>query len=80
MKRLLAATIVLTSLTGAVFAQQQKKEDDPAFIEEKQKKKDAEEIDKRYKSTLDKTRQETTTTRADPWSNLRGANEPKAKR
>ena len=78
MKRIIAATVVLASLTGPGFAQQ--KDDDPIIMEQKQKKLDAEAVDKRYKSTLDKTRQNTTATRADPWSNMRGADDSKTKR
>ena len=80
MKRIIAATVVLASLTGPGFAQQQQKDDDPAVMEQKQKKLEAESVDKRYKSTLDKTRQDTTATRVDPWSNIRGADDSKAKR
>ncbi len=79
MKRIIAATVVLASLTGVAFAQPSK-DDDPIIMQEKQKIKDAEAIDKRYKSTLDKTRQETTATRVDPWSNMRGADDSKTKR
>jgi hypothetical protein len=79
MKRLIAATVALAFLTGPVFAQESK-DDDPIIMDQKQKKKDAEEIDKRYKSTLDKTRQETTAVKTDPWSNMRGADDSKAKR
>jgi len=79
MKRLIAATVALAALTGPVFAQASN-EDDPIIMDQKQKKKDAEAIDKQYKSTLDKTRQETTAPRADPWSNMRGADDSKAKR
>ena len=78
MKKLIAATVVLAFLTGPVFAQASKG-DDPIILDQKQKKKDAEEIDKRYKSTLDKTRQETTAVKSDPWSNMRGADDSKAK-
>jgi len=82
MKRIIAATVVLASLTGPGFAQQQQqqKDDDPAVMEQKQKKLEAEAVDKRYKSTLDKTRQDTTATRVDPWSNIRGADDSKTKR
>ncbi len=79
MKRIIAATVVLVSLTGGVFAQASN-DDDPIIMEQKQKKLDAEAIDKRYKSTLDKTRQGTTATRVDPWSNIRGADDSKTKR
>ena len=79
MKRIIAATVVLASLTGSGFAQQQK-DDDPIMLEQKQKKLEAEAVDKRYKSTLDKTRQGTTATRVDPWSNIRGVDDSKTKR
>ena len=81
MKRLSLGTILLAMLAGPAFAQQPSMASkDPMVLDQEQKVKDREEVDKRYKSTLEKTRQETTTTRADPWSNMRGANETKAKR
>ena len=82
MKRLIAATVgvaFLTALIGAASAQPSN-EDDPIIMEQKEKKKEAEELDKRYKSTLEKTRKDTPAERIDPWSNMRGANDPKAKR
>jgi hypothetical protein len=79
MKRMIAATVVLAALTGNAFAQASK-DDDPIIMDQKQKKLDAEEIDKKYKSTLDKTRKDTAATRADPWSNMRGADDSKTKR
>ena len=45
-----------------------------------EKKKAAEAIDRQYKSTLDRDRKDTPEARADPWQNLRGADNPKAKR
>ena len=80
MKRLLAATIVLASLTGDAFAQRAQKDDDPAVIEHRQKKLDAEAIDKQYRSALDRTRKEATEVRVDPWSNMRGPGDSKTKR
>jgi hypothetical protein len=79
MKRLIAATVALAALTGPVFAQAAN-EDDPIILEQKQKKKDAEAQDRQYKSTLERTRQEVTAPRADPWSNMRGTDNSKAKR
>ncbi|MBI3705431.1 MAG: hypothetical protein HY244_16660 [Rhizobiales bacterium] len=79
MRRIIAATFMLASLTGGVFAQAAK-EDDPAVGEQKQKLRNAEEIDKKYKSTLERTRKDTAVTRADPWSNMRGADDSKTKR
>ncbi len=82
MKRLIAATVLLavsTSLVGVAFAQASK-EDDPIIVEEKLKQKDADAIDKQYKSTLTRTRETTSAGRLDPWSNMRGTDDSKAKR
>ena len=81
MKRLGLGAILLAMLAGPAFAQQPSMDTkDPAIADQEQKKKDREEVDKRYKSTLEKTRQETTATRADPWSNMRGTVDSKTKR
>jgi hypothetical protein len=44
------------------------------------KKKDAEEIDKRYKSTLDQTSKDGPSGRIDPWANMRNSDDSKTKR
>ena len=62
----------LTVVSGAAFAQEQKQDDDPIVMEQKRKQKEAEEIDKRYKSTLEKTRGSAPAAPMDPWSNMRG--------
>ena len=81
MKRLSIGAILLAMLVGPAFAQQPSMDSkDPAILDQEQKKKDSEEVDKRYKSTLDKTRQETAPVRADPWSKMRGADDSKTKR
>ena len=49
-------------------------------IDDDNKRKDAESIDKQYKSTLQKTNRDVVETRSDPWSNMRGADDPKTKR
>jgi hypothetical protein len=79
MKRLIAATVALGVLTGPVVAQPAK-EDDPIIMDQKQKKKDAEALDRQYKTTLEKTRKETTEPKSDPWSNMRGTDDSKTKR
>ena len=79
MKRLIAATVALAVLTGPVVAQPAN-EDDPIIMEQKQKKKDAEALDRQYKTTLEKTRKETTEPKSDPWSNMRGTDDSKTKR
>ena len=79
MKRLTIAVGLLAALlAGPAFAQQ--KSDDPIVLEREQQMKDREEIDKRYNSTLKKTHRDAVTTSGDPWSNMRGAEDPKAKR
>jgi len=83
MKRVIAATVglaFLTALCGAAFAQQDQDKDDPLVIEQKEKKKTAEEVDKRYKATLDRTRSNTPAAAVDPWSNMRGSDDSKTKR
>ena len=81
MKRLGIGAILLAMLAGPAFAQQPSMDNkDPAANDQRQKLKDRDEIDKQYRATMEKTRQETTTTRADPWSNMRGADDSKSKR
>ena len=82
MKRLIAATLLLavsTSLAGVAFAQHSHG-NSPIAVEETEKKKDAEAIDKQYKSALDRTKEATSASRLDPWSNMRGTDDSKAKR
>lgn len=82
MKKLIVATVgvaFLIAASGMAFAQQDQ-DDDPIVAEQKQKKKDAEEVDKRYKSTLEKTRSGTPAAPLDPWSNMRGSDNSKQKR
>jgi hypothetical protein len=49
-------------------------------VEDKQKIKDAEAIDKQYKSTLRSTDPAATPVHVDPWQNMRGTDDSKAKR
>ena len=79
MKRLIAATLGLAVLVAPAFAQPSR-DDDPVIIQDKNKKRDAEAIDRQYKSTLDNTRTGNKAPRTDPWSNMRGAADPKTKR
>ena len=76
MKRLIVATLLLVPLTAPAFAQA--RDDDPIIMQDKNRQKAAEEVDKQYKRTLDKTSKPTTGARADPWSNMRApADDPK---
>ena len=81
MKRLGLGAILLAMLAGPAFAQQPSMDSkSPMVLDQEQKVKEREEVDKQYKSTLQRTRQDTTATRADPWSNMRGADDSKTKR
>ena len=80
MRRLAISAVLLGILAGPAYAQNSKGDDAPIMLDEKAKKKDAEAIDKRYQSALEKTRKQSTEPRADPWSNMRGADDSKTKR
>ena len=80
MRSLIVGAVMAASLAGPVYAQQ-KAEPTPLQLEEEQKNKDAERIDRQYKSTLEKTNRNPVETRAaDPWQNMRGTADSKAKR
>jgi hypothetical protein len=81
MKRLKLSAILLAMLAGQAYAQQQPMADkDPIVLEQERKKKDAADIDKQYKSTLEKTNQAVAPVRNDPWSSMRGPDDSKTKR
>jgi hypothetical protein len=80
MRRFAICAFLLGSLIGPVHAQQEDKSDNPLLLEEERRKKDFIDVDKQYKSTLQRTRQETKTAPHDPWSNMRGADDSKTKR
>jgi hypothetical protein len=81
MKRLTLSAILLAMLAGQAYAQQPSMEDkDPIILEQERKKKDAIDVDKQYKSTLEKTNQGIAPVRNDPWSSMRGADDSKTKR
>ncbi len=77
--RTTAAVSILLLLAGPGIAFAQTISDDPAVLDRQQHKKDAEELDKRYNSTLKSTDQGQTAARVDPWQNMRGPNDPKTK-
>ena len=78
MRKIAIATMFLGLLAGPVYAQQ--KPVSAMSDDEKVKAAAADTIDRQYRSTLDSTRKAATETRVDPWSNMRGAEAPKAKR
>ena len=67
-------------LAGPAHAQGKKAEPTPMQQDDIQKQKDADAIDAQYKKTLKRTEGSTTDVRVDPWSNMRGSDDTKAKR
>ena len=81
MARYIVAIVMLAVVAGPTLAQERKAPPaNPLAVEDKQKIKDAEAIDKQYKSTLRKTDPAATSVRVDPWQNMRGTDDSKAKR
>ena len=79
MKKIAIAAMILGALAGPVYAQQ--KPVSAMSDDEKVKAAAADTVDRQYRSTLDSTSNKTAVApRVDPWSNMRGAEAPKAKR
>jgi len=78
MARYIVAILLLVNFAGPVFAQN-KQPDSLLELEDQEKKSDAAGVDKQYKSTLKNTDKAAAPTRADPWQNMRGANDSKTK-
>lgn len=78
MRRLIIGFALLAAWAAPSYAQQ--KPDNALSADERVAKSVADEVDRQYKSTLDKTRKASTETRADPWSNMRGSDVSKTKR
>jgi len=79
MKKTIAVCLGLSVLAAwnvPSFAQQSQ-DDDPIIMDKKQKDKDREELDKRYKATLQKTRKDGPVERVDPWANMRSNDQKK---
>ncbi len=84
-KTIIVGALLAGYLAGPVHAQGMSPENDesPLQLEEKQKQREAASVDKQYKSTLQRTRGGATTAATpadDPWSNMRGSGDAKAKR
>ena len=79
MKKTIAVCLGLGLLTAwnAPSLAQGSRDDDPIIIDKKQQEKDREELDKRYKATLQKTRKEGPVERVDPWANMRSNDQKK---
>ncbi len=82
MRKLTISAIVLALLAGPALAQQprQQQGNPSQQAEEEAKSKNADAIDRQYKATLDRTRKDVAPVRTDPWSNMRSADDGKAKR
>ena len=80
MKKLIAVSVALATfatLAGPAWA----KDKTPLQIEDEQRKAEQERIEKQYNATLKKTSKTAETPAVtDPWLNMRGADDPKAKR
>ena len=81
MARYIVAVVLLAIIAGPVLAQQKSPADKNPLVEEyARKKKEAEEVEKQYNATRKDSDQAATPTRVDPWQNMRGADDSKAKR
>ncbi|HTT48336.1 MAG TPA: hypothetical protein VMG39_10085 [Pseudolabrys sp.] len=79
MKKLFAAMLALTALTGPGFAQSDKKT--PLQVEQEEKKKAAAQAEKDYQAAMKKTQDQTTPQVAvDPWANMRQVDGAQPKR
>lgn len=80
MKKLIAITAAVAALTGPVYAQSAK-EKTPLQLEEQQRQTEREKIEQQYNTALKKTGKTADTPAViDPWANMRGTTDAKAKR
>ena len=81
MARFIVAIVIAGHHRGAGLRPEEARADKPACrSRSRQKKKDAEAVDKQYKSMMKNTDQAAAPVRVDPWQNMRGADDSKAKR
>ena len=79
MARFLVALALLAAIAAPAFAAE--RPDDPQVIERAEKKKEAEAREKEYNTTIRATTPgAATTTRSDPWRNMRGGDDSSGKR
>jgi hypothetical protein len=80
-KRVFAAALAVFVLTAPAYAQEKKDDDEPLVQIEKSKKRDREDVDKQYSRAMQRTSSKgTEAVKTDPWSNMRGPDDPKAKK
>ncbi len=82
LRALMVGLLLTASIAGQAYAQRKTNvPDSPYRAEEEQKRKEGEAIDQQYKATLDRTnRGPAEKVVNDPWSNMRGTDDTKAKR
>jgi uncharacterized protein YxeA len=80
MAKCIVAILLLAIVAGPALAQNPKGANNPLVDEYARKKKEAEEIDKQYNAVRKNVDVQTTPTRVDPWQNMRGTDDAKAKR
>jgi hypothetical protein len=83
-KRVFAVALAACVLAAPAYAQNQDKgdkDDEPLVQIEKTKKRDREDVDKQYSRAMQRTSSKgTEAVKTDPWSNMRGPDDPKAKK
>jgi hypothetical protein len=80
MAKYIVAIVLLAVIAGPAFAQGRQTEPSPMEAAEQQRKKDALKIDQQYNAAMKNGDKAPAPVRTDPWQNMRGANEPNAKR
>lgn len=78
MRRLIIGMALLAAWAGPSYAQQ--KPDNALNAEERVEKSTADAVDRQYRATIERTRKANGEAKADPWSNMRGADTSKTKR
>ena len=80
LKALFLGAALAASLAGGVYAADEEDEPNGLKKELMERRKDDAAIDRQYKATLQRTRKDAVVAPSDPWSNMRGAEDSKAKR
>lgn len=82
MRSIIIGAVLAGCVAGPALAQKSKGSENALKIEEDQRRKDDAAIDRQYRATLERTRKNTPvqTNVNDPWTNMRSADDSKAKR
>lgn len=73
MRRVIIGLFAVAVMAPPAFAQNRGK---PPTPEEIEKKRETENLDRQYKSMLERTSKQDGPVRIDPWANMRGTNNP----